>query len=271
MGALILSRKTRVWGLKMKKLFPFVAAFVSVATAASAADFPASPMPAKVALPAPILFSWTGCYVGVEGGGASGQGEQIAAGGANPATTITGGMTIKGGIAGGTVGCNIQMSDFVVSGEADFSWTNKHGSAQDLPPFNTASVSETREKWLDTFRGRFGYAIDRFMVYGTAGVAVAGTTVSISNPAFGTISESRDRTGWVAGVGGEFAVWTGGAFDVTLKVEYLHVGFETKQYFVLPVPTVAGTIVTRETKLTDDIIRAGLNVKFNWGPVVARY
>lgn len=256
----------------MKKLFPLAAVFVSIASVASAADFPASPMPAKVAMPAPILFSWTGCYVGIEGGGASGQGEQIANGGAFPNASITGGMTIKGGIAGGTVGCNVTLSDFVISGEADFSWTNKRGSTNDLPPFNTAAVSETREKWLDTFRGRFGYAIDRFMVYGTAGVALAGTAVSVTNPAFGTISESRDRTGWVAGLGGEFAVWTGGAFDVTLKVEYLHAGFETKQYFNPALVTPIGTtIVTRDTKLTDDIIRAGLNVKFNWGPVVARY
>jgi outer membrane immunogenic protein len=255
----------------MKKLFPLVVVFVGVATAASAADFPVAP-PMKAALPAPILFSWTGCYVGVEGGGASGQGEQIANGGANPNASITGGMTIKGGIAGGTIGCNVMLSDFVISGEADFSWTNKRASVNDLPPFNFGSVSETREKYLDTFRGRFGYAIDRFMVYGTAGVAVAGTTVSVTNPAFGTISQSMTRTGWVAGVGGEFAVWTGGAFDVTLKVEYLHAGFETRQYQNMPVVTAAGTaIVARDTKLTDDIIRAGLNVKFNWGPVVARY
>jgi outer membrane immunogenic protein len=82
-----------------------------------------------------------------------------------------------------------------------------------------------------------------------------------------------DRTGWTAGLGGEFAVWTAGAFDVTLKLEYLHVGFETKQYQNMPVVTAAGTaFVARDTKLTDDIVRAGLNVKFNWGgPVVARY
>ena len=254
----------------MKKLFPLVAAFVSMATAASAADFPVTPV--KAALPAPILFSWTGCYVGVEGGGAWGQGEQIANGGPNPNATITGGMSIKGGIAGGTIGCNIQMSNFVVSGEADFNWTNKRGSVNDLPPFNFGSVSETREKWLDTFRGRFGYAIDRFMIYGTAGVAVAGSTVSVTNPAFGTVSQSMTRTGWTAGLGGEFAVWSGGWADVTLKVEYLHVGFETRQYQNIPVVTVAGTaFVARDTKLTDDIVRAGLNVKFNWGPVVARY
>ena len=270
MAALILSRKIRVWGVKMKKLFPLAAALVSVATAASAADFPVEPM--KAPLPAPILFSWTGCYVGVEGGGARGQGEQIANSGPFPNASITGGMTIKGGIAGGTVGCNIQMSNFVVSGEADFSWTNTRGSTNDLPPFNTATVSETREKWLDTFRGRFGYAIDRFMIYGTAGVAVVGSTVSVTNPAFGTVSESRDRTGWVAGLGGEFAVWTGGAFDVTLKVEYLHVGFETKQYFVATTNALAGVVFPiRDVKLTDDIVRAGMNVKFNWGPVVARY
>jgi outer membrane immunogenic protein len=254
----------------MKKLFPLVAAFVSVATAASAADFPVTPV--KAALPAPILFSWTGCYVGVEGGGAWGQGEQIANGGPNPNATITGGMTIKGGIAGGTVGCNIQLSDFVVSGEADFNWTNKRASTNDLAPFNFGGVSQTRERWLDTFRGRFGYAIDRFMIYGTAGVAVAGTAVSATNPAFGTVSESKNRTGWVAGLGGEFAVFTGGWADVTLKVEYLHAGFETKQYANLPVVTATGiAFVARDTKLTDDIVRAGLNVKFNWGPVVARY
>jgi outer membrane immunogenic protein len=269
MAALILSRKIRVWDVKMKKLFPLAAALVSVATAAFAADFPVEPM--KAALPAPILFSWTGCYVGVEGGGAWGQGEQAAKSGPNSGQTLTGGMTIKGGIAGGTVGCNIQMSNFVVSGEADFSWTNTRGSTNDLPPFNTATVSETREKWLDTFRGRFGYAIDRFMIYGTAGVAVAGTAVSVSNPAFGTVVDSRDRTGWVAGLGAEFAVWTGGAFDVTLKVEYLHVGFEEHQYFATATTLAGIPIETRNTQLTDDIVRAGLNVKYNWGPVVARY
>ncbi len=265
---------------KMKKLLPLVAAFVSAAAAASAADFPVAP-PVKAALPAPILFSWTGCYVGVEGGGAWGQGEQIAIApvppvGTPPATfggsTITGGLSIKGGIAGGTVGCNIQMSNFVVSGEADFSWTNKRGSVNDRPPFNFGSVSETRERWLDTFRGRFGYAIDRFMIYGTAGVAVAGSTVTATNPAFGSVSRSMDRTGWTAGLGGEFAVWSGGAFDVTLKVEYLHVGFETRQYANMPIVTAGGVaFVARDTKLTDDIVRAGLNVKWNWGPVVARY
>jgi len=111
------------------------------------------------------------------------------------------------------------------------------------------------------------------MVYGTAGVAFAGTEVRVSNPAlFGTVVDSKDRTGWVVGAGGEWAAWSGPWGDVTFKLEYLHAGFESKQYFV-PLVTIGGaTIVTRDTYLSDDMVRAGMNVKFNWGgPVVARY
>ena len=221
-------------------------------------------MPAKAALPVPVIFSWTGCYIGVEGGGQRGKSEQIAQSGVNSGQTITGSFDLSGGIAGGTIGCNIQMSNFVVGVENDFSWTNKRGSVNDLPPFAIVAVSETREKWIDTLRGRFGYAIDRFMVYGTAGVAFAGTDVRVSNPAFGTVSDSKNRTGWVVGVGGEWAFWSTSFADFTVKLEYLHAGFENKQYFNPPLTIGANTVVTRDTKLYDDMIRAGLNVKFNW-------
>ncbi|HWZ41068.1 MAG TPA: hypothetical protein VNY08_22475 [Bradyrhizobium sp.] len=255
----------------MKKILSIAAALVGFTTAASAADFPV--MPAKAALPVPVIFSWTGCYIGVEGGGNWGRSEQVARSGAFAGSTITGKFDLNGGIAGGTVGCNVQLSNFVIGAENDFSWTNKRGSVNDLLPFNTATVSETREKWIDTFRGRFGYAVDRFMVYGTAGVAFAGTEARVSNPAlFGTVVDSKDRTGWVAGVGGEWAAWSGPWGDLTFKLEYLHAGFDSKQYVNPPVTIGGATIVTRDVHLSDDMVRAGMNVKFNWGgPVVARY
>ena len=89
---------------------------------------------------------------------------QIARSGPNTNQPITGNFDLSGGIAGGTAGCNLQVSDFVIGAENDFSWTNKSGSALDQPPFLAGTTSSTREKWIDTFRGRFGYAIDRFMV-----------------------------------------------------------------------------------------------------------
>src|SRR5262249_11277440 len=110
----------------MKKILSVAAAFMGLATAASAADFPV--MPAKAPLPVPVIFSWTGCYIGVEGGGQRGKSEQIAQSGVNSGQTITGSFDLSGGIAGGTVGCNVQMSNFVIGVENDFSWTNKNGS-----------------------------------------------------------------------------------------------------------------------------------------------
>jgi outer membrane immunogenic protein len=60
---------------------------------------------------------------------------------------------------------------------------------------------------------------------------------------------------------------------LTLKLEYLHADFGSQQYINPEVITSAGTtVVTRDVKLTDDMVRVGMNLKFNWGgPVVARY
>jgi outer membrane immunogenic protein len=256
----------------MKKLLLGAIAYFAATMTAFAADL-AAQIPAPAPLPVPVIFSWTGCYLGGEGGGNWGQSQQTARSGPNAALYITGKFNLSGGIAGGTVGCNVQVSNFVVSIENDYSWTNKKGSANDILPFNPAAISSTREKWIDTLRPRFGYAIDQFMVYGTVGIAWAGTSVNVVNPAIGAfVTDSRTRTGWAAGVGGEWAAWVGPWGAVTFKVEYLHVGFTDKQYIIPPVVFAGGTVVTRDASLSDDMVRAGMNVKFNWGgPLVARY
>jgi outer membrane immunogenic protein len=242
---------------------------------AGAADLPVwKPGPAPFVVPP--IFNWTGCYVGIEGGGNWGRSEQVARAGAFAGSTITGGFDLRGGIAGGTVGCNYQLgSSFVIGIENDISWTDKKGSAVDQAPFNPAALSSTREKWIDTLRGRLGMNFDRVLLYGTGGAAFAGTDVVVSNPAFGSISDSRSRTGWVAGVGGEWAAWTGPWGAVTFKLEYLHADFGGQLYINPSVVTVAGgTVVTRDVRLTDDMVRVGMNLKFDWGwqsPVVAKY
>jgi outer membrane immunogenic protein len=259
----------------MKKFLITAALFLGATAAATAADFPATPMPTKVAMPAPILFSWTGCYIGIEGGGNWGRSEQISKSGPFIPASITGQFNLSGGIAGGTIGCNVQTSNFVIGIENDFSWTNKKGSAFNLLPFDPTTTSSTREKWIDTLRGRFGYTPwERFMIYGTAGVAFANTEVSVSNPAFVTLTDSQIRPGWVAGLGGEWAAWSGPFGDVTFKAEWLHASFTSHNYFDPQVTASNGQIVvTRSLKLSDDMFRVGVNLKFNpWSsPVVARY
>ena len=224
-----------------------------------------------------VPFNWTGCYLGAVGGYQTGRSEQIAQSGKESGKTITGGFDLSGGMAGGTVGCNYQFSNNIVLGiENDYSWTDKSGSAYDLKPFNTKALSSTNEKWVDTLRGRLGYAFDRVMVYGTGGVAFAGTDVNVNIPGFGAVTDSHTRTGWVAGVGAEWAAYVGPMGAITLKAEYLHADFGTSRYVNTPVTfgerCNTQTVVTRDVKLSDDMFRVGANWKFNSDPIVtARY
>lgn len=241
-----------------------------LASPAFAADAPAASPVVKAPVPAP--FNWTSCYVGVQGGGSWGKSEHVARAGDAVGPTITGTFNLTGGVAGGAFGCDFQIEKTVLGFENDASWTNKHGSAPDMPPFNGATTSTTRERWIDMFRGRIGYAIDRFLIYGTAGIAFAGTEVTVSNPA-GQVTDSKTRTGLAAGLGGEWAAWTDSWGAVSFKLEYVHADFGSKRYVDPAVPIGAFTVITRDVRLTDDIVRAGVNVRFNWDdkPVVTKF
>jgi outer membrane immunogenic protein len=253
----------------MKKIWLVSAALVAalVSSSAFAADLPPAP---RVYAPPPVvpppIFSWTGCYLGIEGGGSFGQSQHVSVGAVNPTNNgrpITDEFNVNGGLFGGTVGCNYQINNVVVGIENDFSWTNFSGTTNDIPPFNLAARSSTNETWLDTLRGRVGVAWDRFFFYGTGGAAFANQGVNVCAPG-GCVSDSQTRTGWTAGVGGEWAVWTAPAGTLTFKVEYLHVDLGTGR-FIDPVVMLpgGGNVVTRDVRLTDEIFRGGINWKFN--------
>jgi outer membrane immunogenic protein len=134
-----------------------------------------NPPPQSYAAPA---WTWTGAYAGLQGGYGWGSG------------TVSG----SGWIGGAYAGYNLQTNqNFVVGIEGDISATTK-----------------AHNSWDGTFRGRAGYAWDRNLAYGTAGVAVGGLSDS-PNP-------SATKTGWVAGIGLEHAF----ADNVTGRVEYRH-------------------------------------------------
>ncbi len=169
----------------MRKLLLTAASFFSAATMAFAAD-----IPVKAPLAAPAVFNWTGCYVGAVGGESWGKSGQVARSGVDTGLPITGDYSVSGGIGGGTIGCNLEVSNYVFGLETDYAWTDTKGSAPDQPPFVAGTISATRGTSLETVRGRIGYAWDRLMVYGTAGATTARIGVDVSNPAFGTVSDT---------------------------------------------------------------------------------
>jgi outer membrane immunogenic protein len=235
-----------------------------------AADLPAAPQvyaPQPAPPPPPPRFSWTGCYLGIDGGGGFGRAQPVAASSLRNDVTglpITNPFNLSGGVFGGEVGCNYQISAAVIGVANDFSWTNLSGSGPDIPPFTAGATNTVNESWLDTVRGRVGFAWDRVLIYGTGGAAFARVGINVCGATMLCVSDSQVRTGWAAGAGVEWAAWSVPGGNLTFKIEYLHVDLGND--VLINPPVMIGTTVfnSRNVRLTDDILRGGVNWKFDW-------
>jgi outer membrane immunogenic protein len=226
---------------------------VGLSAPALAADLSPAPMYAK-APPVP-MWSWTGCYLGGEGGGFFGRDHVVSNSGASAGTSVT---TINpiGGVAGGTIGCNYQVSRFVFGIEDDISWNGVSASANDQPPFTTTFSHSVSSTWLDTLRGRAGFTIDTALLYVTGGAAFANIQDSATGAGV-TASAATTATGWTAGGGVEWMFFP----NWSAKVEYLFVQFPTmNDAFNTAAP--AGTFTGVSTHLSENIVRAGINWHF---------
>lgn len=237
---------------------------------AMAADM--APRYAKAPAPAPVMpYSWTGCYIGVEGGGAWGRSRHD---GSPPGPTeLTPWFDASGAMAGGEAGCNYQFSPSWAAGvEGDISWIDKNGSSFDTGPGgNPTFRSTTKERWISTIRGRVGPTWDRLWVYGTGGFAAASVEADLFVPGLGVFSETKNHYGWTAGVGVEYGITN----NWTVKAEYLYVRLNNEA-FTFGNNVILGPLGLNAWRtgvnLDNNIVRVGLNYKFNWAsPVVARY
>jgi outer membrane immunogenic protein len=229
----------------------FLAASIA-GSAGHAADLRVRPPLVKVA-PAPVVtaYNWSGLYIGVNGGGAWGQTrhDKITA----PMTT-TGDFDISGGLVGGTGGFNWQIGPWVLGVEGDVDWSDSRGSV--ICP-NTAFTCSTKITYVDTVRGRVGYAWDRFLIYGTVGEAFGRVKQGFTPSFNGANGGSAERSGLAAGGGVEFALWWP---RWTAKIEYLHVDFGSFDC-TFTCTGVPGEVV--RIKADENIVRAGVNFRLN--------
>jgi outer membrane immunogenic protein len=216
---------------------------------ALAADIPPpgpAPYPPATYAPVAPYYSWTGIYIGVNGGGAFGTSSWT-----DP-TQPTGDFNVSGALFGGTVGGNYQFGQFVVGIEADGDWANISGTTSNTCGFVGC---ETKSDWLATVRGRAGYAWDRVLVYGTGGAAFTNVQAAFGGFPF----SSSTQVGWTAGVGVEYAFLP----NLTAKVEYLFADFQNATCPVTSCDARGG--FSDSVALNENIIRAGINYKFGWG------
>jgi outer membrane immunogenic protein len=228
---------------------------------ARADDWPAPPLFAARPTMIPLAAPWSGCYAGLEGGGAFGS-SRHAASMTDPAINglpITANFEVRGGVVGATAGCNIQTGRLVLGIENDFSASGIKGTGPNIAPFSMINTSQTNEQWIDTLRGRAGFAWSRALIYGTAGAAFANTVANICDITTGMcVSNSLLRTGWVAGAGIEYAI----SSSLSLKLEYLHADFGSGRYFTTQAMLGQVTVITRDVRLSNEIFRVGVNWRF---------
>ncbi|MFC5067860.1 outer membrane protein [Flaviflagellibacter deserti] len=218
----------------MRKIVLAGAVLAGLTPAAYAADMPA-PAPIETVAPEP-LFSWTGFYIGAHGGWNWAETDPDAALG------FLGDM--DNFVVGGQIGYNWQWDSWVLGLEGDGSFVNNDDDFVDGGGFPFG----VEQDFLASFRGRVGFAVDRFLLFGTGGAAFTG----LSFDAVG-FDDDADYFGWVAGGGIEYAITD----NVTIGVEYLHYEFDDEEIGdgVLPPDTNIG--------LSNDVVRGRLNVKFD--------
>jgi iron complex outermembrane recepter protein len=212
---------------------------------------PSAPILTKA--PAPATWSWTGLYLGVNGG--------YAFGGSDWSDSVTGASSgnfnTSGFVFGGTLGGNYQSGPWVFGVEAD-------GDLADVSGFGTFTSTSfcaggclTKNDWLATVRGRAGYAFDRFLVYGTAGAAFGDVRANFStDPA-----TDATKAGWTVGAGVEVAVTS----NWTAKAEYLFVDLadgSCTANCAIQNPNGPPLIPNVAVKFNESIVRAGINYKF---------
>ena len=243
----------------------FVLAAALAATSivpAFSADLPVK-APVYKAPPIAAVWEWTGCYVGIEGGGNWGRTHNVDITPPFVGLTVTNPFNLSGGLVGGTVGCNYQIQRWVIGIENDISWTSKEGTANEIAPFNATATIGVRENWIDTLRGRVGMkfgASDQFLAYVTGGGAFAGVKGTTCLPLVFCTSATNTMTGWTVGGGFEWAIFPGTPVAHnwwSLKAEYLYVDLGSKDFLLDPTLTTS-----KNMSVIDHIGRVGLNWHF---------
>ena len=190
--------------MRVQRLIPFaMSAICALGVAVSSAK--ADGMPRKAStVSAP--FSWSGFYVGVDAGGGWGEHDRDTG-------TFQNSYRSRGGLVGGHIGYDVQMSHIVLGFVGTGAWANIEGDDAGVG----GTTDKTRLESLWTARARLGFTVNgTTLIYGTAGWSWAGAEhINIAGvPA----TASRTIDGFVIGGGWEYA------FDRrwSVKLEYLH-------------------------------------------------
>jgi outer membrane immunogenic protein len=274
----------------MRFIIATLAALVGVASAQAADLAP------RTYTKAPVFvdpgYNWTGFYVGGNIGyswGRSSDTSSLSNGVGTVLFTSAGSSNLDGVVGGGQIGYNWQVQNWVWGLEADIQGTDEKGSrgytcgvsvctppvggflALVIPGPAVPVTLNQKIDWFGTVRGRVGVlATPKVLFYATGGlaygeVASSGTVGAALSP----FSTTDTKAGYTVGAGIEGVI--GGNW--TAKLEYLYVDLgRVSGSLATTIPALGGGTLASSysSRITDNVLRVGLNYKFA-GPVVAKY
>ena len=211
------------------KLILSAAILAALAAPAAAADAVADIAPAPEAQAAEA-FTWTGGYLGVQGGGGWLDGKFSV-----PGDSIS--EDFNGGLISGFVGYNYQFGDWVIGAEGDLTY-NWNDNKYDI--FGTDVKVGT--DLAGSVRARAGYAFDNALIYTTAGWTATSGYVEV--PGIGDVD--RTFSGYTVGAGVDYAFTN----NIFARAEYRFNDFGSK--------TIEGVKVD----LDQHQVTFGIGVKF---------
>ena len=246
----------------MKRILAGALLVGTAITSAHGADLRARPYTKAPAYAAPI-YDWTGFYLGVNAGIGLGRNRTEHLFPGNSFDTVY--LQPQGVVGGGQIGYNWQTnSSFLGLGpmvfglEADIQGADARDARTTLNGLaGTTTNFNQRMDWFATARGRVGLVTGSTMSYVTGGYAYGNVrTTATETSALGVVGAAtieRGQSGYVLGSGVEAALggnWTG-------KIEYLYLDLGNRNDAF----TVLGTPQTLDSRVRENIFRAGLNYR----------
>jgi outer membrane immunogenic protein len=241
-----------------KIMFAGLACAALLVSPAFAADMALKGPPAPYPQP---TSSWTGFYLGINGGagwGTSSSSADIAL----LATTIPiASQGTAGWLGGVTAGYNFQAGVVVFGIEGDFDWADIEGNTSCLVVFNC----NVKQDWVGDIAGRLGVApLSNLLMYVKGGVAWADTKYTFGNTFGGVVSitgnASDTRTGGMLGMGVEYAFMA--HWSAKIEYDFIDYGTDTVSMSLATVPPVALPAISTQIKETESLMKAGINYRF---------